>query len=346
MLGTYRYALAIMVVLTHLGGWPNAGSKAVFGFYLVSGYLMTLVLNQTYGFSRRGVSRFLINRALRIYPPYWLVIALTFLLVCWQPDFVPTFKPEISLPTGMGDWFKNVFIFGMGHRDPVRWIPPTWSLYAELFFYVAMALGLSRGKTISVAWLAGSLVYTVYMAAADYPFEDRYYPVAAASLPFSLGAVVYHFGLGFRNTRPVWALLALGVFLFNGLFTNSLWPDPRFEGFYASLLAALVAQVALLGLARSRMPGAVRQLDDFLGDLAYPIFLGHYLVGAAVSLIFARLGADLWGPVQFLVAFFLLHAFALGLHLSVERPVTIYRDRVRHVEATLQESIAARPARS
>ena len=53
MFGTFRYLLAHMVVVSHL--WRAisiwAGTYAVFSFFLLSGYLMALVLHSTYGFT-------------------------------------------------------------------------------------------------------------------------------------------------------------------------------------------------------------------------------------------------------------------------------------------------------
>ena len=77
MFGTYRYCLAHLVVLTHLASWPGVGSYAVFGFYMLSGFLMSLILNERYGFSLQGLRGYAANRALRIYPPYLFVLAAT-----------------------------------------------------------------------------------------------------------------------------------------------------------------------------------------------------------------------------------------------------------------------------
>lgn len=49
MFGTYRAFLALMVVALHLGGIPKIGAYAVFGFYCLSGYLMTLIMQTNYG---------------------------------------------------------------------------------------------------------------------------------------------------------------------------------------------------------------------------------------------------------------------------------------------------------
>jgi peptidoglycan/LPS O-acetylase OafA/YrhL len=196
-----------------------------------------------------------------------------------------------------------------------------------------MAFGLARGRAIALIWLVASVGYTGFMIVDGYSFGERYYPIPAASLPFSLGAVAYHYGLQFANTRPMHATLGLAIFAFSGLFSNDLWSVPRLEGFYASLAAAALAQALLLGLSPERVPKAFVRLDSVLGDLAYPIFLAHYLIGSAVACAFAAAGADPWGLIPFAVAFVVMHAVAFGVHQLVERPIATYRDRVREVDA-------------
>ena len=76
-IGSWRFFLAFLVVISHLWkdmiGGPAA--YAVWGFYVLSGYLMTLVLNEKYGPSINGLKRYAYNRFLRIYPLYWAASA-------------------------------------------------------------------------------------------------------------------------------------------------------------------------------------------------------------------------------------------------------------------------------
>jgi peptidoglycan/LPS O-acetylase OafA/YrhL len=68
MIEISRYILATIVAETHLWSLGPAwtGHIAVFAFYTLSGYLMTRVLHERYGFSVRGIVAFLLNRVLRI----------------------------------------------------------------------------------------------------------------------------------------------------------------------------------------------------------------------------------------------------------------------------------------
>lgn len=69
-----------MVVLLYLAPIDGSGHGyyAVFGFFALSGYLMTHVLKEHYLKQPGGIRRYLANRVLRIYPLYWLVAAFGF----------------------------------------------------------------------------------------------------------------------------------------------------------------------------------------------------------------------------------------------------------------------------
>ena len=78
-MGALRFLLAMSVLAAHLAFYP-AGlphplnpDVAVQGFYIVSGFLITLVLHEKYSGS---LWLFYSNRALRIYPIYWATMIL------------------------------------------------------------------------------------------------------------------------------------------------------------------------------------------------------------------------------------------------------------------------------
>ena len=82
-MGILRYLLAITVVIAHskaLLGLTFVGSEiAVQAFYIISGFYMTLVLNEKYTGVNSSYFLFIKNRFLRLYPFYWLVLFLTIL---------------------------------------------------------------------------------------------------------------------------------------------------------------------------------------------------------------------------------------------------------------------------
>src|SRR5262245_52927138 len=86
MFGSLRFLLSYLVVLSHLVGSTyidHFGFYAVRGFFVLSGFIITKALIEVYDF--RG-GPFWTNRMLRLLPPYYIVCALTVLLVAVLPD--------------------------------------------------------------------------------------------------------------------------------------------------------------------------------------------------------------------------------------------------------------------
>ncbi|MFQ5442530.1 MAG: acyltransferase family protein [Thermodesulfobacteriota bacterium] len=332
MFGTFRYILAIMVMITHL--WPSsllwAGFYAVFSFFLLSGYLMTLVLNERYGFDLQGLKRFFINRALRIYPPYLAVLCIAALVAIFLPAVTLKMNPRIILPSSLGDVGANLFIIGAffkrGH-DISRLVPPVYSLHVELVFYILMALLLARGKAVAVLWFVAGLAYTVY-ALFYMDFVARYYTVIGCALPFSLGSLIYFFRRPSFKPSSWLVLMVMSAFIANVAFADRLWRYTAVDGFYASLVLTAIVVLVLGSVDRADIPAWMARTDKFLGDLSYPIFLVHWHV--AVVIVYLGLpGVGMRGGALFFIALPVANIVAFAIHLVVERRLNRARDRIR-----------------
>jgi peptidoglycan/LPS O-acetylase OafA/YrhL len=70
--GTLRFVLAIVVALSHTGtvflGY-NTGVVAVVSFFMISGYVMALLIEKHYGSVGR-VGHFYLDRAARLFPQF------------------------------------------------------------------------------------------------------------------------------------------------------------------------------------------------------------------------------------------------------------------------------------
>ena len=190
MYGTYRTLLALMVVGLHIGGIPSVGTYAVFGFYTLSGYLMTFIMQNNYGYSSQGVAKYAINRFLRIYPIYWVSIGLSAVLVLVVGEGVSSgYQQDIYLPKDPVSLARNLALFFPFMESP-RLTPPAWALTVELCFYILIGLGISRTRRAVWYWF---LLSAAYHALALYFGRDTYFTVFAASLPFSTGALIFHY---------------------------------------------------------------------------------------------------------------------------------------------------------
>ena len=84
-MGLIRTLLAISVVLAHsspiFGIKLVGGQVAVQAFYMISGFYMTLVLNEKYVGANKAYKLFITNRLLRLWPVYWTVLVVSIKLI-------------------------------------------------------------------------------------------------------------------------------------------------------------------------------------------------------------------------------------------------------------------------
>jgi len=315
MFGTYRFILALLVVMQHFKlPFPGpVGNYAVAAFYVLSGYLMTLVLNEKYQ-GIQGTAHFLVNRALRIYPSYLVVALFTLFFVYFEPNIAWKFYKSIIMPQTVGDWLTNLTIMGLWKTNHIILVPQGWTLFVELFYYVVMTL-LSRNRVVTAGWFIASLVWTGTALYIGMSFEDRHATITAASLHFSTGAMIYHYGQ--KVGRWLWTGPALAY----GAIILTAKPPHGGAPYYLSILAAALLIMTLRDKRSKRW-------DSFLGDLSYPMYLSHFAVGILISKLFFG-HAALRSYPYFLIYLFYIIVFSYILHRYVEKPINGIRERVK-----------------
>lgn len=351
MLGVLRVVLALMVMAKHLFWHVGPlGSYPVFGFYLISGYLMTLTLHQSYGYSARGRWRFAVNRFLRLYPLYWAVALLSvgIVLLIGHGD-ARSYHYALYLPRTAWEMVSNLLMLYPSwipwHTVP-RLSPPTWALSVELFFYLLMGLGISRTVRRTVVWLGLSLAYVLATFWLGLGEDQRYFPVTAASLPFAMGALLYFIARAdatgwmravMRQACRAPASLLFALFAGNCLLWSLVDSHAGRWGEVGQYLNLLLCGWLLLTLVGGgRFLSVSPALDKRLGDYSYPIYLLHWQVGMFLAWWFY--GGPVRGNVGqegvlFLVSVGVVAAVSWCLLRLVEQPVQHLRQRVRAAKA-------------
>jgi peptidoglycan/LPS O-acetylase OafA/YrhL len=345
MFGVLRTILALMVMSQHMLNLIPLGQYAVFCFYIISGYLMTLVMHETYGYDLKGRYRFIINRALRLYPIYWLVIGLTILLIFYLGQNVTrNYNPSLYLPPSVESVFQNFFmVFPAWNPINVypRLVPPGWALTVELFFYAMICLGMSKTLGRVQVWLFVSLMYVPLTYALGFDSTERYFPIAAGSLPFSIGALIYFYT---RKTTPnrffSWANKIPALWLFVLLIANSLGglylfklPNLYFFQELAFYVNLILGSLLVYKIASGDHIFAIRaKADKFIGDFSYPIYLLHWQVGLLTS--FLLFGKPLHkfsmrSVENFLVSLVFIFILSYLLTILVDKPVQKLREKMK-----------------
>ncbi len=299
-MGIYRFLLALNVVIFHLLGVPAIGPFAVFSFFVLSGFLMTLIMKETYGYSFSGVSKYAINRFLRLFPSYWVLLLITILTIALVGNTnSKAFHQAMFLPTNPSEWASNLSLI-FWSQTPIEIIPriapATWALTIELFFYLIIGLGVSSSKISTITWASVSILYTIYFNLTSH-IGLGYGTIWLASLPFSLGAMAYHFK---NEISKLIEKLRLGNLLFiayvtnlfvaslsSYLFSENLSWKVSFLASILNLMISAVLTVHLFNIDRTLS----RTWNSVLGNLSYPVYVFHWggaLIAATIFNDFNR----------------------------------------------------------
>lgn len=343
MFGMWRVFLALSVGAYHLAGVPLIGEYAVFAFFVLAGFLMTSILDRTYGYTLQGRLAYLQNRALRLFPNYWFAVFVgACVAITLGDEFANSYSYGFILPRSPAEWLTN---FGMlyAHIIPARigprLVPPSWALFVEWVYYTAIGLGIARTSRRALVWAGVSIAFFVTMWLIDPRSGYLYASVPAGSLPFSLGALTFyhqeklraalaHFGgaalpLAFIAQAATFTLPFASKHLFH------IYLDP-----VGNVLNAFVccAVVALLNAPERRSNRRAMRWDKRAGDFSYSIYLLHFQAGALVSFaLFAEpvKGRSLPGLIAFGAALLLVVVLALVPVLVIDPLIAARRDRIR-----------------
>lgn len=352
-MGLLRFLLALFVVAQHLGGVKFLGASAVQVFFILSGYLMTSVMVRTYGYTPKGIGRFWINRALRLYPSYFLILLYTMGVLAWLgPDLAQELTSVLYWPATSGEWLQNItMLYGdvLPIRAQPRLSPPTWALTLELVCYLLISLGITRSPRAAWIWLGLGVLYLLWaLTLSGHPRQWGYAAIPAAFVPFALGALLCHFRQAghrdmtgqltarlSRRVSPAGLLaLALSTVVVLAALRVGVWVLTRSElgsmaVYVLNLAPGLIAVIAAL----EWRPQAtwLQHCDRVAGELSYPVYLSHWGVAIVVAAAATSLGLGELsrGPLLFLLSVPPILLFSLTLVHMSDRPINRLRDRVR-----------------
>lgn len=312
-MGTIRFLLAIAILCVHstplYGNYLSIGEVALETFFVMSGFYMALVLTEKYTRKRD----FYLARFLRIYPTYFIIVALTAVGSiahgsgeiasgrAWPIAAYDTWRSqwsELSAIAILYLFLTNLLLVGQDivmfltlNGGELTWTsdfaatplpawkflfnPPAWSISLEIVFYLLAPFVVRRNALLLTALLVASLGLKVVLATAyglaHDPWSYRFFP-SETSL-FILGIFGYRFYSKYREVFATSrAVHAAAVALFCVwiawiVFYNEVQVPYKGTGFLVYSAIALPFVFTLV--MRSRV-------DQFLGDLSYPIYLSHY----------------------------------------------------------------------
>jgi peptidoglycan/LPS O-acetylase OafA/YrhL len=307
-----RFLAALSVVIFHyafrgyaadglsLMPYPLLAPAAKYGylgvqlFFLISGFV--IVMSASAG----GVKRFLISRAVRLYPAFWACCTTTFLLT-----FV---IGGDGYSVSVGQYLVNLTMLsgfvGVASVDGVY-----WSLFVELKFYALVAVlclcnKVDRIQRFLLLWLLAAIGLDEQQI---WKFRSL---LIVEYAPYFIGGalcfLIWARGLSFVRLAAVvtaW-LLAVRHALKN---LPALESDFHTEYDPRVVAGAITVFFAVLCLIATRRTGWIGRVHwTTLGALTYPLYLLHQNIGFMLFNSLYPAGIDphllLWGTVALMLA--------------------------------------------
>lgn len=251
----------LLVFIAHCSISEISDLRFVFGrigvvcFVMMSGYLATTSLQ------KRSTGRFLVNRCIRIYPLYWLVLTIYALLLFGNDEY------------SLLDYLANMTLFEEYIGFPIM-ILPTWMLSILLMSYVVMTIIDKRKQMLADLFFAAICVVAIVAGAIRH--------VTGISLPVAVPLLMLLTLSGYqirKETQKLWHWLAIAVTLPVAIILS--YPDMILE-----YIAAYFLGIALFLFFRHKNVSI--GIADGLGRISYPFYLCPVIPGALLKLLYPK----------------------------------------------------------
>jgi peptidoglycan/LPS O-acetylase OafA/YrhL len=337
-----RGIAALLVVLFHLAAAVAAekyfgvplfsqmlrfGSSGVEFFFVLSGFIIAFVHFDDLG-QPSLLPRYLLRRAIRVYPAYWIIFIVTGLFAMMTPAFregVP--QDGVLLVKSLALVPQDPQVVG-GTGAPL--IVVAWSMQYEIVFYAMFALFI-------ISQTAGAVGFTAY---CGWWLLSTFWPAVP---PFPLGFMEPHFFVNFGmgiiaawlsrrqcvKAPLAWIVIGLTVYAALAAFENGemlignldRYPPrlPEVSLGYGFASALLVC--GLVAAERSHQRPLPRTLM-LLGEASYALYLLHYPIISAGCKILSRLGSNfVLATMAFAIILAACCLVSVAFHLAIERPL-------------------------
>ena len=219
-MGILRTTLALAVIVYHsfkiFGLHMCGGQVAVESFYMISGFYMALILNEKY-IGKGSYKKFILSRFYRIFPVYWIVLLLAFLVSIIgyfafnHPYYLSRYINNYSCLSGITIVYflmENIIVIGQDmfyffrldeYCQPILTynvlsfkhtgfqyllVPQAWSISIEFMFYLIAPFLVTK----KIKW---QIILVLCGIMAKYYFHHYYYlcfdPWTYRFFPFELG---------------------------------------------------------------------------------------------------------------------------------------------------------------
>lgn len=317
-MGYIRTLLALIVIISHTQPFFNfnflGGKIAVQCFYIISGFYMSLILNEKYIGINQSYKLYMTNRLIRLYPIYWTMLLLIIIssilygIVTNGNSYgaLNIFKDNydtLSISSLFILTFSNVFIFlqdillffeinlknGLFFFQPkfdikslngfdFSLIPQAWTVALELSFYIIAPFIVKR-KSLVIFFLLTLSISIKFLLHNKFglnhtPWVFRFFPSELSY--FLLGIFSYKISkYGKINLlNPIFNKLIFTSIIIVIIFFDKIMFNFKNQLFF---ILFFISIPFIFELSKKS------KIDRYIGDLSYTLYISHLFIITIVN---------------------------------------------------------------
>lgn len=274
--GLVRFVLASLVVLFHITKVVFIGHLAVYCFFILSGYWVSLMYEIKYSKSKQPLLVFYISRIFRLLPVYYLISILTFIMF-FLFDIETLEKLNFTSFNSIGFIFVNIFMLGY---NQLVFLPlvPAWSLDIELQFYLLLPVLLffmnQRKKRLLFIFIS---LFLILLLSFLFPELFICKTIIKYLVFFLIGIEIYKSKIVVKpNVEIFFNILFLGIlsvhYGIRYLFDLVKLADSNYNEIFNILTSFLLIPLLANSVLRKSNPK-----DMLLGGMSYVLYLSHWM---------------------------------------------------------------------
>ena len=343
-----RFFAALMVVFSHVEllkdyhGYPNlyASNLAVYEsgrigvtlFFVLSGFLISyLLLTERKVSGTISIKNFYIRRILRIWPLYYLLVFLAF-IVLPRIEFFTIPKYSAALPQNFPYTLPLYLLLlpqvALSIFEPVPYAEPLWSIGVEEQFYLLWPALLKYFRnflrlTIVIAVGVISCRQLVFLLAEANRTSPRleYWNYLLSYLYFTRIECMAIGGIGawlvFRQKKTILRIIynrlfQILLYALTAYLLLTLRNKPLFN--YAPYAICFCLIIVNVATNKNSLLKLENRLFVFLGNISFSIYMFHEIVIKIVLEALVRTGRTMFNDIY---ANVLLHTLSMGLTILV-----------------------------
>lgn len=299
-----RAIAVLLVIFNHIGlSFFSGGYIGVDVFFVISGYLITLILTHDIQSKRFSIARFYKKRVVRLAPAYFTVLSIVS-IIAWQvmlPGeltqyfdsviYATLLMANIYMRNEVGDYFSQ-----SAESIPLLHL---WSLGVEEQFYIfwPLLLWMFVAKVPrKYMWAVITTLIVTLLIYAQYELtksaDKAYYSMLVRAFELLIGALI---GFLPQLKLPkkiaqglVWA--SLSVLFAAATYFNKQTPFPGAMALIPCLTTALIIYLGQCSPSNNVLLS--NRFSSWIGKISYPLYLWHWPIIVLFGIYMRPLNAE------------------------------------------------------